>query len=308
MTAGRFAASKATTARPAPEWPNKRGLGPGTPPASNLRSARRRERGEETPVDNDRMRMVVRLGLAVAVCLAIAGAMPAAAQAQPADGGWQFELTPFVWLSGMSGTMGAGATSAHVSASFSDIAKSVDSALMVDFVARDGRWGFIADPYYVDVAETVPTPYGYDVDIKSKQIMLGVAGSYRAYEREGSAIDLLFGGRYNQLESELRQSGTSFPVYTFKKDWVDPFVGFRSRLPLGERWDFDLRGDIGGFSVGSKLAWDATASLDFRLGKVVSLKAGYGVVSTDYESGSGDSHFLYDVRMEGPSVAAIFRF
>jgi hypothetical protein len=89
---------------------------------------------------------------------------------------------------------------------------------------------------------------------------------------------------------------------------VDPIVGFRARFALGDRWAFGLRGDIGGFSLGSKLTWDAVARFDIRASKAVSFNFGYGLVSTDYESGSGASRFLYDVRMDGPFLGVAFHF
>lgn len=42
-------------------------------------------------------------------------AVPAPAQSQPSSqGGWQFELTPYVWLAGMSDDIGSGAPTFHV--------------------------------------------------------------------------------------------------------------------------------------------------------------------------------------------------
>jgi len=131
---------------------------------------------------------------------------------------------------------------------------------------------------------------------------------YRAYESEGKALDILFGGRYNGLTTDLTPSGVPLPSHHFAKDWVDPIVGFRARFALGDRWAFGLRGDIGGFSLGSKLTWDAVARFDIRANKSVSFNFGYGVVSTDYESGSGASYLLYDVRMDGPFVGVAFHF
>jgi hypothetical protein len=235
-------------------------------------------------------------------------AFPAGAQTEAPREGWRFELTPYAWLAGMSGNIGSGPKEAHTSASFTDIARNLDSALMLHFEARKGRWGFFVDPFYIDLGESVRTPYGFKLAITTKQLMVGFMASYRAYEKDGKALDILFGGKYNGLKTDLEPSGVPYPARHFKKDWVDPMVGLRARFDLGKYWVFGIRGDIGGFSVGSNLAWDAIARFDVRASKSVSFNFGYGVVSTDYESGSGENRFLYDVRMDGPFVGVAFVF
>lgn len=235
-------------------------------------------------------------------------ALPAGAQTAAPDSGWRFELTPYAWLAGMSGTMGAGSKESHVQADFSQIAQALDSAFMLQFEGRKGRWGFMVDPFYINLSETVMTPYGFKLNVQAKQLIFGAAGSYRAYESEKGAFDVLFGLQYTEVKSGLVPLDVPYPSVSSKKDWLDPMVGFRARVNMGKRWVFGLRGDIGGFSVGSKLAWDAIARFDVKASKSVSFNFGYAVISTDYESGSGDDRFLYDVRMEGPFVGVAFIF
>jgi hypothetical protein len=237
----------------------------------------------------------------------LALAAPVAAQA-PAPDDWRFELVPYGWFAGMSGNVGAGAHEAYTSASFTDICHNLDSGFMAHFGAQKGRWGFIVDPIYINLGASVRTPYGWKVKINVEQFLMGFEGVYRAYEKEGNSFDILFGGRYNALKNDLTPSGVPYNSYHFSKGWVDPMVGFRSRFDLGRKWTFGIRGDIGGFSVGSKLAWDAMAYFDVRTSKHVSFNLGYAIVATDYESGSGENRFLYDVRMDGPFVGVAFNF
>ena len=53
------------------------------------------------------------------------------------------------------------------------------------------------------------------------------------------------------------------------KSWIDPFVGVHFMAPLAERWWFGARGDVGGFGVGSDLAWQAYADIGFNASKLV---------------------------------------
>ena len=208
----------------------------------------------------------------------------------------------------MSGDVGAGSKEAHTSASFTDICHNLDSGFMAHFEGRKERWGFIVDPIYINLGASIRTPYGFKVAINVEQFLMGFEGVYRVYDKEGNSFDVLFGGRYNALKNDLTPSGVPYPSYHFSKGWVDPMVGFRSRFDLGRKWSFGIRGDIGGFGVGSKLAWDAMAYFDVRAGKTVSFSFGYSAVATDYESGSGATRFLYDIRMDGPFIGVSFSF
>ena len=91
-------------------------------------------------------------------------------------------------------------------------------------------------------------------------------------------------------------------------DWWDPIIGARWILPIGEAWTFNLRGDVGGFGVGSDFAWQLFPYMVWQFGERASMQAGYRAVSGDYYEGSGLSEFKYDVVTQGPQLGVIFRF
>jgi hypothetical protein len=69
---------------------------------------------------------------------------------------------------------------------------------------------------------------------------------------------------------------------------------------MSERWNLILRGDIGGFGVGSDLTWNLVGLVDFKPWKHVSLFGGYRALYQDYEDGSGVNEFKFDATMHGP--------
>jgi len=79
-------------------------------------------------------------------------------------------------------------------------------------------------------------------------------------------------------------------------NWVDPFIGFRARAILCDQWYAALRGDIGGFGIGSELTWNAFAALGYQMKENTTLELGYRHLSIDYESGG----FSMDASMSGP--------
>ena len=103
---------------------------------------------------------------------------------------------------------------------------------------------------------------------------------------------------------DLGISGNRAIARSGSVDWVDPVVGGRIRYNLAPGQDFILRGDVGGFGVGSQFSWNALAAYSFvfskRDGVTYSGLLGYRALSADYEQGSGRTKYVYDVVMHGP--------
>jgi hypothetical protein len=166
------------------------------------------------------------------------------------------------------------------------------------------RWVLSSDVIYVNLEDSVDVAQG-SVTATVRQTLLEVAGGYRV----SPAVALLVGARWVDLSSGLRYSG---PLVEdggdVSKSWVDPFVGAHVTAPLGERWWLGVHGDIGGFGVGSDLAWQAYADIGYRASDLVSIIFGYRAIDIDYEEGGGRDYFHYDLQIAGPQLGVVFRF
>ena len=95
-------------------------------------------------------------------------------------------------------------------------------------------------------------------------------------------------------------------------DWVDPLVGMRVRHQLAPGQELVLRGDVGGFDVGSQFSWNVLAAYSFQIGVhygvTYSGLLGYRALSVDYEKGSGANKYLYDVIQHGPLLGLTVSF
>jgi hypothetical protein len=78
-------------------------------------------------------------------------------------------------------------------------------------------------------------------------------------------------------------------------DWVDPIVGFRAQWNINEKWYLAGKSDIGGFGVGSELAWTLQATVGYKLNERNSVEFGYRYFHTDYDNDS----VHYDVAEAG---------
>jgi hypothetical protein len=206
---------------------------------------------------------------------------------------WEFSLAPmYLWAVSIDGDQTVKGTKVDLDVPFSDIFDSLNGALTFHFEGLyKQRWGFFSDLNYIVL--------GMDdgaTDIDFTEIMFELAGFYR-FTRGPHAIDGLGGLRYSSMDVELDSPG---PDVDQGKDWVDPYIGLGWQWKMAEKWGTRLRGDIGGFGIGSDLTWNLVGLVDFKPWKHVSLFGGYRALYQDYSTGSGDKKFAFDATMQGP--------
>lgn len=240
--------------------------------------------------------------------LALAGVT---AGAQAADA-WQFELTPYLWASGMEGDVQAGRLpKTAVDMSFGDILDTLDFGLMGAFEARNGRWGFLFDGIFMRVSDSATAsrgPLTVNADAEVEQTMLAGAVAYRAVEGK-APVDVIAGLRYTKLDVDAKIDASLFSLAgTVKRsgdlDWIDPYLGVRVQYPLNERWSLVGYADVGGFGVGSDFTWQGLAGVNYEFSKSVVAKFGYRYLRVDYDK----DNMLYEMRNDGVYLGAAFRF
>ena len=206
---------------------------------------------------------------------------------------WEFSLAPmYLWAVSIDGDQTVKGVDVDLDVPFSDIFDNLNGALTVHFEGLyQQRWGFYSDLNYI-VLEMDDGA----TDIDFTEIMFELAGFYR-FTRGPHAIDGLGGLRYTSMDVDLDSPG---PDVDQGKDWVDPYLGLRWQWKFAEKWGSRLRGDIGGFGVGSDLTWNLVGLVDFKPWKHVGLFGGYRALYQDYSTGSGNNKFKFDATMQGP--------
>jgi hypothetical protein len=240
------------------------------------------------------------LGLFAATAALLLVGPNAAAQSSP--GGWQFTIAPYLVAAAMDGTVGIKGQEVTLDVPFSKIWDNLHFGGMVHFDMKNDRWLLSSDLIYMNLQQSTDVAGG---TATVTQTFVEAAGGYRV-SRE---FTVLAGARFVDLGGKLSFTGTNADRSgSQSKSWVDPFVGAQLNVALSERWWFDLHGDIGGFNVGSKLAWQAYADVGYRASDLVSVYLGYRALDMDYESGSGSTLFRYDVLTAGPQIGVAFHF
>jgi hypothetical protein len=230
------------------------------------------------------------------------------AAAQSSSNDWQFSLAPYLWAAGMDGTIGIADLEADVDLAFSDIITDLDFALMGHFDMRNEAWVLSSDVVFVDLGQSVVIvegPIEGTVTANLDLTLIELAGGYRV----SPVFTLFVGARWVDMGSSLGYSGDLVEEEIgASASWVDPLIGVHALAPLNNRWWLGIRGDVGGFGVGSELTWQAYADIGFRASKLVSLMLGYHVFDMDYEDGSGLAAADLDVMISGPQLGVVFTF
>ncbi len=267
-------------------------------------------------------------------------------QPQLAPDGWQLHLTTYSWASWLTGEGGVAGRSFGVEMNPIELIDHLDwdqiPIWMSYAEARHGRLSIFNDIVYArlegsgDFATSVSRrraslSFGADVEANVLQVTIEAGGAYEvakwsnAAGASSTAFDLLAGARYWRQEVDLSVdataaisllgltvSGNRAVARSGSVDWVDPFVGARVRHQLAPGQQITLRGDIGGFDVGSDFTWQAIGTYNWQMctldGLLVDGYVGYRALSVDYEQGSGLQEYNYDVIQHGPVIGVTTRF
>jgi hypothetical protein len=224
---------------------------------------------------------------------------------------WRVSIAPYFWATGMSGKAGVlGLPPQDFDVDFSDILENLDFALMAAGEARYGPWSFGFDFMYSDLGASVGTPRGIvadDIDIDSTLLVGTLVGGYAVWSDDKAHLDVVAGARVWSVDTEFKFDGGALDGRSRSDGatWVDPMVGVKGRVDLGDS-SFFLAGWglVGGFGVGSDFSWDAMASLGYEFSESVAVTVGYRGLGVDYS----EDGFVFDVTQHGPILGASFQF
>src|SRR5436190_13288385 len=93
---------------------------------------------------------------------------------------------------------------------------------------------------------------------------------------------------------------------TFSKNeyWFDPYIGLRGRYNFNKVFYTAVRGEIGGFDVGSDLMWEVEGVVGINLTRCIFTEVGYRALSVDYQNNG----FLFDTITHGPQITTGITF
>ncbi len=252
------------------------------------------------------------LAMTIACTQSFAQDSLAAKQPATTKKNWNFLAEVYLMFPNMNGKSGLGTLpEVDVDASPGDIFDKLQIAAMLYFEAAKDRWAFSSDLIYMSLKQDIKTgPVIQSGEANAKQFAWELAGMRRLLPILEAGIGL----RLNSMKMGIDLvhnnvgGGTTNRSRSTTETWVDPFIVARIKSDPAKKFIYQLRGDIGGFGVGSDFAWQIQAYAGYRFSKLFQITAGYRVLGMDYDKGSGEDRFLYDMDIFGAIVRFGFNF
>lgn len=238
-------------------------------------------------------------------CAAMLGVDAAVAgeEAISADA-WRFQVTPYVWMAGLDGSVRPfrGAPTANVSKSFSDILQDLDVAFFLAGTARKGNLVLHADLSHASTSNSASLPLGLSARAEVRQTSMTLTGGYNWQLGQQSSLDLLGGARLWNINAKVNIANLASA--RSRTTFVDPVVAVRWRYDFAPRWSSLAYVDAGGFGVGSDFTWQLLGTINYQVRDNFYLSLGYRHLHVDYRSGGT----RLDFGQGGPLIGATFQF
>lgn len=223
----------------------------------------------------------------------------------------QFYLTPYLWVAGVTGTLGTALPAIptqRVEADFGDVLSNLNAIpVMLAAELRQGRFGVLADLMAISVEADTPAqgPAFSGGEARLRQVIGSVLLAWRVTEEGGvNALDLGLGLRAFGISTRFTLEPGALPGQRIERDtnWVVPVAGLRWRQALGAGWAATFYGDIGG--ANGDLTWQALATLDYRWSDRTTFSVGYRWLSFERDGGA----LRQEMGLGGPILGATIRF
>jgi hypothetical protein len=243
---------------------------------------------------------------AVAVIGALVLSAPVAQAQEVAAGDWKQTVFIYGMGAAIDGDAQIGPLKLPVDVSISDLFDALKFGAMGSYRIENDEWSFMGDITYMTLGWNARGERGKvsgDLDIDQFTFMAS------AGRRLSPHVEGLLSLAYFNLSTDLavrvleqRQSASR------DADWIDPLLGLQYAAPFADKWSYTLRGDIGGFGIGSDLSWQLLTVVRRQNTDRFSWFVGYRALGFDYEDGKGANFQHYDLTQQGPLAGIAISF
>jgi hypothetical protein len=229
---------------------------------------------------------------------------------------WRFEVTPYLWGTGIRGTVNLNnGLAKSAEASSSNVLSNLKSGGMIAAEAHKGKWGIMGDLISATLQNSgsipVMTPQGTATvadKITLQQTILTGAFTYTVANSKDAYVDALLGVRAIDITATLSGNLVGTPdkeSISKKTSTVDPIIGAKGRYRIADStWYIPFYGDIGSGGGTTNVTWQAMAGIGKTFNKTVDASLTYRALYYDMKDGG----VLQKTTMLGPQVAVTFKF
>src|SRR5450432_559784 len=222
-------------------------------------------------------------------------------------------VEPYLMFTSMSGTTGIGILpNTFICVPASEVFSHLKIGGMLYAEVHNDKLAYTSDLFYANLTQDASTKNNVLSGTATlKQFLWELEGLYRL----NPWLEAGVGARINSIQvglNVLTNLAGGNPVFSGTKTntWVDPLIVARLKTVIHDKWLLQLRADIGGFGIGSSLAWQLQPDIFYRASRLLQLGLGYRIISMNYTNGDKgtDNYFLYDMQEYGPQIRIGFNF
>jgi hypothetical protein len=279
-----------------------------------------------------------KIGVSLALAAAALGtALPAmAAETNPFDGNWHYNVTPYLWLPNINlklnydipprldNELHTLVNQFQTRIGPNDWLSDLKFAILLAGEVRKGNWSAFTDLIYLDLGNqdtrvrdiTGPrgrelAQIGVQTTTNLSSTVWTLAGAYTVFHDPNWNLDLLLGFRYLGLDTELKwrfEDTTKLPALnldragriTNNRELWDGIIGVKGQVRFGKTdWFMPYYLDVG--AGDSDLTWQALLGVGYRYG--------WGAVTLSIRSLSYEfNEQKTDLRLTGPALGVSFRW
>jgi hypothetical protein len=204
---------------------------------------------------------------------------------------WNFNITPFFILPWVNGNVQSELLSKEFGITPSDFITTLNGTFMIDAELSKGK--FFAAPSYIfnynEVSKVIWTSENGNQTITAQpgyqRHILEVIAGMRFRLGAKFILDPCMGFRYTHYRLFGEVEGiANVSELDEKVDFWDPVLGFKAHFYPIPRLPVELKTDVGGFGVGSKLTWSVWLNSGYTVAPAVDIIAGFGALSYKYEN------------------------
>lgn len=233
---------------------------------------------------------------------------PSKKQTSADESDWQVAFSPYFYMTGLSGRIGARGRVAEIDADFIDVIKKFKMGIMGTLDVKKGRFVVLTDIMWLKLDEENETPGDL---YSSSQVGVNLftfdtEAGYRVYESEKGSFDVLGGFRMMSVETNVNFRTGILPGFDVseRKTWATPVFGVRGLVNVTPKIFLSTKFDIGG-GLGADFTDQLYIGGGYKLTKNIALVGGWRYMKTDYDDSEG---FLFDTAMNGTVIGAKFSF
>jgi hypothetical protein len=192
---------------------------------------------------------------------------------------WEVSIRPYFFLSGISGSVTSEPLTIPINSTFGELLDNIKFGGFVSVIVEKGLWGAFVDVQYINLKGEATGQLGSTLALEN----IIVEGDITFRPLGSRTLRFLAGVRFYNVDQTLTLGNQ--PPITATTLVADPVIGAMGIWTIGRTWEFQLRGDIGGFGVSSEFTSQLSVIFIWDASDLVRIPFGYRVLLYQIKTG-----------------------